>query len=95
MNYLSTIETFNTFSEEVKSKALKMLGAYSEVNVRREFGEFSVGVDSFLSNNYAPDYKVWYFDKKELKKQYAKEIEKAEADYDKECAECNWNAMCD
>lgn len=94
MTYLSTIEEFNTLPQEIKDKVISIMGAYSEVNVRRENGVLSAGTCSCISKHYAPDHKVWYFNKKELKKQYAKEIEAEEQRYYEECKDCNWDAYC-
>lgn len=94
MSYLSTVEVFNTFPQEIKNKVINTMGAYSEVSVKRENGVLSVGTCSCISKYYAPDHKVWYFDKKELKKQYAKEIEAKELRYYEECKDCDWEAFC-
>ena len=95
MTYLATVEDFNSLPQEIKDKVISIMGAYSEVNVSRAYGKLSVNTCSCLSRYYAPDHKVWYFEKKELKKQYSKEIEIEEKRYEEECKGCNWEALND
>lgn len=91
-SYLSNIEEFNTLPQEIKDKVISIMGAYSEVNVTYEFGRWDVGTCSCLRKHYAPDHKCWFFDKEEIKKQYSKEIEKEEKEYEEQCENCNWDA---
>ena len=64
-----------------------------KLNVEREYGRYSVHTSFTLRKEYAPDFKSWVFDKKELKKQYQSEIEIEERKYAEECRNCNWEFM--
>lgn len=90
-----SVQRFNTLPEEVKRKVISDMGAFSEVNVTKEWGNYSVSPDHFLSSNYAPDHQVWSFTKEELKKQYAEQIEAEEKRYYEEGKDCNWESLND
>lgn len=94
-SYLSSIEVFETLPEEVKMKAISIFGAYSEVNVSREYGRWTCSPDSWITKYYAPDHVCYFFDKNEIKKKYKNEIEIEENRYEEECKNCNWEALND
>lgn len=89
----ATVEDFNQMPQEVKDKVISIMGAYSEVNVTREYGRLSVSTCVCISRYYAPDHKVWFFNKEELKKQYAEEIKAEEDRFEEESKGCNWEIL--
>lgn len=95
MGLYSSVEDFNTMPQEVKDEVINIMGAYSEVNVTREYGRLRVNTCCCISKYYAPDHKVWFFKKDELKKQYAPQIEEEEKRFYEESKNCNWELLND
>lgn len=95
MGLYSSVEEFNTMPQEVKDEVINIMGAYNEVNVTREYGRLRVNTCSCISKHYAPDHKVWFFKKDELKKQYAPQIEEEEKRFYEESKNCNWELLND
>lgn len=60
-----TIKELNGLPVEIQKKVAEMVGGGfgCDATVVREFGEYSVNSFSCLKNNYAPDHKVWYFNR--------------------------------
>ena len=89
----SSVEVFDTLPEDIKQKAISIFGAYSDLNCSREYGRWSVNTCSAITADYAPDHLVYFFNKDEIKKKYAKEIEEEERRYKEESKYCNWESL--
>lgn len=96
-NYLNTLNELMNLPVEVQQDAAKHLVNYSEVTVTRSNGKYSCFNGSCMSNRYAPDHKVWYFDKKTVSQvaELAELIKQGEEEYENWCDthDVNWDAL--
>lgn len=62
-DYFSGVEELKELPKEVQIDIAEHLISFDEVSVSREYGRYSCFNGSCLSNHYAPDHKVWFFDR--------------------------------
>ena len=89
----NTIEEFNELPEETRKEVISIMGWYDEVGVERANGRTQATTCITISSHYAPDHKFWYFNKAELKKQYAREIEAEEKRFQEETKDFDWELL--
>lgn len=89
----SSVEVFDTLPEDIKQKAISIFGAYSDLNVSREYGKWNVNTCSSITRDYAPDHLVYFFNKEEIRTKYADEIKKEEDRFYEESKYCNWDSL--
>lgn len=94
-NLYSSVEVFDTLPEDIKQKAISTFGAYSDLNISREYGKWSVNTCSAITRDYAPDHLVYFFNKEEIRKKYADEIKREEDRFYEESKYCNWDSLND
>lgn len=88
--YLNTVEDFKALPQEVQKNAFDYLGGYSEVCVILENGKYSYMNGACLKSEYAPDHKVLFFAKNDLRKDFAADIERVEARWNEETKNFDW-----
>lgn len=97
MALYSTEEELRHLPVRVEKEVAEHLVCYDEVTVTREYGKYRVTNCSCIKREYAPDHKVWFFQKQEvLKNTFCREIiEKGEKEHEMWCNthEVNWEVL--